>query len=390
MAEKYDISTELVHFDPPASGADPHRAAAPPLYISATFKQPSTTEPGAYDYTRTGNPTRSQLERHMGKLFGAGRCFAVNSGMAALDTICRLLLPGDEVVTGNDLYGGTNRLLSHLAQLGVVVHHVDTTDLSAARAKFSAKTRMLLLESPTNPLLQVADIASLSAAAKAVAPNCLVVVDNTVMSPLYQRPLALNADIHYESGTKYINGHHDVMSGFIGVDDPALADRLFFYINATGAGLAPFDAWLVLRGVKTMALRVARQTENAGIVARWLSERGYQVNYPGLSTHPGYVTHNRQASGAGAVLSFRTGSTQLSERIVDNLRLFGISVSFGACESLATVLRICHAAIPAEVRRERGLPEDLIRLCIGIEHPDDLLKDLQQAIDAAEHKFHAD
>ena len=385
---RYKIETELVHFNTPAHGAaDPHKASAPPLYLTATFKQPSASEAGLYDYTRSGNPTRTQLETHMAKLFGARRVFAVSCGMSALDVIVRLLKPGDEVVTGADLYGGTNRLMDVLkSQVGITVQLADSTDLEAVRGKLTPKTRFLLLESPTNPLLQVADLRALSAAAKSISKDCLVIVDNTVMSPLNQRPLTLGADVHYESGTKYINGHHDVMSGFIAVDDPELERQFAFTINATGSALAPFDSWLVMRGVKTMALRLARQSATAAKIADWLVDRGYEVNYPGLASHKGHEVHSKQAKGAGAVLSFRSGSEAASERIVNGVKLWGISVSFGACDSLITMLRMSHAAIPRDVRRERGMPEDLIRLCVGIEDADDLIQDLQQAIDLAEDK----
>ena len=384
---KYKIATELVHFDPPAKGVDPHRASMVPLYQSATFKQPSATEMGDYDYTRSGNPTRDQVERHMAKVFRARRCLAINSGMGAMDVIVRLLRPGDELIAGDDLYGGTNRLLKYIKDVGdVVVHHVDTTDVEAVKARLSPKTTMLFLESPTNPLLRIADLPALSAAAKQANPSCIVVVDNTVMSPLLQRPLELGADIHYESGTKYLNGHHDVMCGVIGVNDPDLEKRLFHVVNATGSGLAPMDCWLLLRGVKTMAIRMERQQENTIKVANWLeAETPFKVNYPGLRSHPQYELHHKLASGAGAVLSFATGDVALSEQICSGTTLWGISVSFGCCDSLISMpCRMSHAAIDPKVRLERGLPEDLIRLCVGIEDVDDLLEDLSASIRRAQ------
>ncbi|BFZ54241.1 cystathionine beta-lyase [Savitreella phatthalungensis] len=379
------LATELVHFDAPESGGDPHLASMVPLYQSATFKQPSATQMGEYDYTRSGNPTRSQLERHMAKIMRARRCMAINSGMGAMDVIVRLLKPGDEVIAGDDLYGGTNRLLKYISDNGgVKVHHCDTTSVEAVSKLVSAKTTMLFLETPTNPLLKIADVPALSAAAKKANPDCIVVVDNTVMSPLYQRPLELGADIHYESGTKYLNGHHDVMCGIIAVNDPTLEVRLFHVVNATGSGLAPFDSWLLLRGVKTLAIRMERQAANAQKVAEWLESKGFKVNFPGLPSHPQYALHNKLATGAGAVLSFATGDLALSEHITSGCTLWGISVSFGCCDSLISMpCRMSHASIDPKVRKERNLPEDLIRLCVGIEDVDDLIDDLSNSIEAA-------
>lgn len=384
---EYALATELVHFDPPKSGArDPYNASVAPLYQSATFKMPSATEMGEYDYTRSGNPTRTQLEQHLAKIMKARRCLAINSGMGAMDVICRLLKPGDEVIAGDDLYGGTNRLLKFLStNNGVVVKHVDTTSVEAVRPAISERTSMLFLETPTNPLLKIADIPALSKLVKAQRPDCVVVVDNTVMSPLYQSPLQLGADVHYESATKYLNGHHDVMGGVIAVNDAKLEERLFAWVNATGCGLAPFDCWLFLRGIKTLKIRMDKQAANAQVIAEWLErEQGLQVNFPGLRSHPQYETHRRIASGNGAVLSFATGSIALSEQIVSRTKLWGISVSFGSCDSLISMpCRMSHASIDAETRKARSLPEDLIRLCVGIEELEDLLADLGRAIAAA-------
>lgn len=383
---RYSLATELVHFDPPKSGArDPYNASVAPLYQSATFKMPSATEMGEYDYTRSGNPTRTQLEQHLAKIMRARRCLAINSGMGAMDIITRLLKPGDEVIAGDDLYGGTNRLLKFLSQEhGVIVKHVDTTSVDAVRPAISDRTSMLFLETPTNPLLKIADIPALSKLVKSQRPECIVVVDNTVMSPLYQRPLELGADIHYESATKYLNGHHDVMGGIIAVNDEKLESRLFAWVNATGSGLAPFDCWLFLRGVKTLKIRMDKQASNTQVIAEWLEKKGFKVNFPGLKSHPQYELHSRIATGNGAVLSFATHSIALSEQIVSGTQLWGISVSFGSCDSLISMpCRMSHASIDAKTRKERSLPEDLIRLCVGIEDVEDLISDLDQSINAA-------
>jgi cystathionine beta-lyase len=313
---------------------------------------------------------------------GATRALATSSGMGALDVITRLLRPGDEVVTGDDLYGGTNRLLKYLATNGdVIVHHVDTTEPERVREVLSKKTAMVLLETPTNPMIKIVDILAIAAAAHEVNPKAIVAVDNTMLSPLLQNPLDLGADIVYESGTKYLSGHHDLMAGVIAVNDLGLGDKLYFSINASGCGLSPFDCWLLLRGIKTLGVRMEKQQANSQRIAEFLEARGFKVRYPGLRSHPQYDLHWSMARGAGAVLSFETGDVGVSERIVDAARLWAISVSFGCVNSLISMpCRMSHASIDAKTRRERELPEDLIRLCVGIEDADDLIDDLSRAV----------
>lgn len=349
---------------------------------SATFKQSSYGGGGEYDYTRSGNPTRTHLERHLAKIMAAQRALVVSSGMAALDVITRLLRPGDEVVTGDDLYGGTNRLLKYLStNNGINVHHVDTTNPDKVKEVLSEKTSMVLLETPTNPLIKIVDIPTIATAAHEANPRALVIVDNTMMSPLMLNPLELGADIVYESGTKYLSGHHDLMAGVIAVNDPALGERLFFPINASGCGLSPFDSWLLMRGVKTLKVRMEQQQSNAQRIAEFLEGHGFKVRYPGLKSHPQYDLHHSMSRGSGAVLSFETGDVSVSERIVANAKLWAISVSFGCVNSLISLpCRMSHASIDAKTRAERAMPEDLIRLCVGIEDVDDLIDDLRRAV----------
>lgn len=372
---KYALATELVYME----SNDQYNAANIPIYQSATFKGGPGQE---YDYTRSGNPTRTHIERHLAKIMNANRALVVSSGMGACDVITRVLKPGDEVVTGNDLYGGTNRLLTYLKENGgIVVRHVDTTKLETVKAAMSEKTTMVLLETPTNPLIKIVDIAGIAAAAHAANEKAIVAVDNTMMSPYLQNPLDLGADVTYESGTKYLSGHHDVMAGVIGINNAALADRFFFMINSTGCGLAPFDCYLLHRGIKTLAVRMEKQQENANAIAQFLESHGFKVRYPGLKSHPQYALHWSQARGAGAVLSFETGSILLSERIVESTKIFGISVSFGCVNSLISMpCRMSHASIDPATRKERALPEDIIRLCVGIEDIGDLVDDLSQAL----------
>ena len=374
---KYALATELVY----TQSSDQYGASSVPIYQSATFYQPGSGG-GEYDYTRSGNPTRTHLERHLAKIMNAARCLAVTSGMGALDVITRLLRPGDEVVTGDDLYGGTNRLLKYLStNQGIIVRHVDTTSLPAVTRAINSKTTMVLLETPTNPLIKVVDIGAISSAAHNANPNAIVAVDNTMLSPLLQSPLELGADVSYESGTKYLCGHHDVMAGVLAVADHELGQKLYFTINSTGCGLSPQDSWLLLRGIKTLAVRMETQQRNAQRIADYLDSIGFQVSYPGLKNHSQYDLHWRQASGAGAVMSFKTGDTRLSERIVGSVRLWAISVSFGCVNSLISMpCKMSHASIDKATRRERGLAEDVIRLCVGIEDVDDLIEDLRRAL----------
>jgi cysteine-S-conjugate beta-lyase len=312
----------------------------------------------------------------------ARRALVVSSGMGALDVITRLLRPGDEVVTGDDLYGGTNRLLKYLSTHGgIVVHHVDTTNPEKVKEAVTPKTAMVLLETPTNPLIKIVDIPTIASLAHAASPSCIVSVDNTMLSPLLQNPLELGADIVYESGTKYLSGHHDLMAGVLAINNESLGEKLYFTINASGCGLSPFDSWLLMRGIKTLKVRMDAQQANAMLIAKFLESSGFRVRYPGLPSHPQYELHNSMARGPGAVLSFETGDVRLSERIVESAKLWAISVSFGCVNSLISMpCRMSHASIDEKTRRERGVPEDLIRLCVGIEDGDDLLDDLRRAV----------
>lgn len=380
---RYALATELVYTD----SKDQYGASSIPIYQSATFKQTSSNGGNEYDYTRSGNPTRTHLERHLAKIMNATRALAVGSGMGALDVITRLLKPGDEVITGDDLYGGTNRLLTYLKNnQGVIVHHVDTTNVDRVKEVISNKTSMVLLETPTNPLIKIVDIPTIAKATHEASPKALVVVDNTMLSPMLSNPLDLGADIVYESGTKYLSGHHDIMAGVIACNSAEVGDKMYFTINATGCGLSPNDSFLLMRGVKTLAIRMEKQQSNAQRIAEFLESHGFRVRYPGLKSHPQYDLHWSMARGAGAVLSFETGDVALSERIVEAARLWGISVSFGCVNSLISMpCRMSHASIDAKTRKERQMPEDIIRLCVGIEDADDLIDDLSRAVSRNSH-----
>lgn len=366
---------------------DPFESSMPPIYQTATFGQPGATEGAEYDYSRSGNPTRTVLERQMAILEGGVRAFAFSSGMSALANVTRLLRAGDHIVAGDDLYGGTSRLLSRVVpDAGIDVSNVDTTDVEAVRnAIIPGKTKMLMLETPTNPRMQICDIAQLSKIAHDA--GALVCVDNSIMSPLFQQCLNLGVDIVMTSATKYIGGHSDVTAGLLAVADKELGDRIFFYQNAEGTALGPMDSWLLVRGIKTMALRMERQASNAQRIAEWLTTQTHittRVNYPGLPSHPGHELHFRQASSGGSIISFTTGDAAVSKTICEAAQLFKITVSFGNVHSLISMpCFMSHASIPADVRLARGLPDDLVRISVGIEDVDDLIYDLEEAFKVA-------
>ncbi|WFC93510.1 cysteine-S-conjugate beta-lyase [Malassezia brasiliensis] len=361
-----------------------------PVYLTATFKG----LPGAeFDYSRSGNPTRTVLQNHLSQLQGCKHTYALATGMASLDVITRLVRSKERIVAGNDLYGGTNRLLGILrTTYDIQADHIDTTNATVferhlqACAEDHAEGRagpvtMVLLESPTNPLIQICDIALYVRIVRKYVPEALIVVDNTMLSPYLMRPLEMGVDIVYDSGTKYLSGHHDVMAGVIATNRDDLAERIYFLINSVGNALSPMDCFLLLRGVKTLALRMDRMQTNAMQVAHFLHQLGFHVNYPGLRSHPGYAIHRRLARGPGSVMSFETGDKELSARIVAAVKLWGVSVSFGCINSLISMpCLMSHASIDPKVRAERGMPENLIRVCVGIEDVHDLLADLTQAL----------
>lgn len=373
------ISTMVMNFE---NKFDPYGAVSMPLYQTATFKQPSAIENGPYDYTRSGNPTRENLESLLAELDKADRAFCFTSGMAALTTVVHLLKSGDEILAGDDIYGGADRLLSQVVpRSGVLVKRVNTCDLHEVASALGPKTKLVWLESPTNPRIQISDIRRI--AEMAHAHGALVLVDNSIMSPVLSQPLELGADIVMHSATKFISGHSDIMAGVLAVKGERLAKEIYFLQNAEGSGLAPNDCWLCYRGIKTMPLRVEKQQENAQKIAEFLAShpRVKKVNYAGLPGHPGRDLHYSQAKGAGSVFSFLTGSLALSKHIVETTKYFSITVSFGSVKSLISLpCFMSHASIPAAVRETRGLTEDLVRISVGIEDVNDLIADLDNAL----------
>jgi cystathionine beta-lyase len=374
------LASRLVSFDP--APGDRFRPISTPIYQTATFAQEFADQFGEYDYSRSGNPTRAVLEKQIASLENGTHGYAFSSGMAAIATATKLLQHGDEILADNDLYGGTCRLFTKvLNRTGITARYANACDLKNFERQITPKTKLIYVESPTNPLLRVVDLRQL--AAMAHAHEALLCVDNSTMSPYLQNPLDLGADVVLHSGTKFLGGHHDVTAGAIVVKDKALAEQIYFVQNAEGNALAPFDSYLLLRGMKTLKLRLDCQQRNAQTIAEYLANHKaiQHVYYPGLKDDRGYELHRSQARGAGSVLSFTTGSVALSKAIAENTEMFRITVSFGSVNSSISLPgNMSHASVPPELLAQRDLPQDLVRISVGIEDEEDLLADLDRAI----------
>jgi cystathionine beta-lyase len=377
------FATRLLNFDP--APGDRFTPANTPIYQTATFRQDDATAFGEYDYSRSGNPTRAVVEKQIAALEGGTRGFCFSTGLAAITAVTRLVGPGDEILACDDLYGGTYRLFSRiLTKRGINVHYVDFTDLGAVAAAISDKTRLVYLESPTNPLLQIIDIGAVAEIAH--SNGALVCVDNSTMSPYLQRPLELGTDIVLHSATKFLCGHSDVMAGAVVVDNEELGQELYLIQNGEGAGLSPFDSFLLLRGMKTLSLRLDRQQSNARTIAKLLDEHPavVRVYYPELADEQQLRIHRAQASGDGSVLSFVTGDAEFSRAIVEATKLFNITVSFGGVNSTISLPNyMSHASIPAHLRQQKSIPADLVRISVGAEDVEDLEDDLSEAFEQA-------
>ena len=357
-----------------------------PIYQTSTYAQSAVGEHKGYEYSRTGNPTRTALERCIASLEGGQHGLAFASGMAAESAIMQLLTPGDHTIAVDDLYGGTYRLFRRLLEpMGLKFSFVDGSDLNALEAAFTEQTRMVWLESPTNPLLKLVDIAAVSRLAH--ERGALVVVDNTFMSPYLQRPLGLGADIVVHSATKFLGGHSDVVAGVLVVRSDELKERLAFIQNAVGAVPGPLDAWLVLRGIKTLAVRMREHDKNARLVAEFLAEheRVERVYYPGLPSHPQHALAKRQMSGFGGMISFEVhGGLPAARRLAERTHVFTLAESLGGVEALIELpAAMTHASIPAETRRANGVADGLVRISVGIEDVADLISDLDRALSEA-------
>ena len=356
-----------------------------PIHLSSTFARKKVDEPTqGYEYSRTGNPTRKALERRLASLEDARFGLAFASGMAAETTLALTMLrAGDHVIAFDDLYGGTRRLFERILSKNfqVEVSYVDARDPKNISRAIRENTRMIWLETPTNPLMKLCDIRAISEISKKA--NMLLVVDNTFMTPYFQNPLLLGADVVVHSTTKYLNGHSDSVGGALMLSDENTYLPLKFNQNATGAILSPFDSFLVLRGIKTLAVRMKEHEKNAQQVADYLQEhpKVKKVNYPGLKSHPQYELAKKQMSGFGGMLSFEiVGGLKEAEQFLGNLKIFSLAESLGGVESLIEhPARMTHASVPPEIRKQIGITDSLIRISVGIENIDDLIKDLDQA-----------
>lgn len=361
-----------------------HGAVMPALYLSSNYSFAAFGQPRKYDYSRSGNPTRDVLAETLAELEGGAGAVITATGMAAVDLPLSLLEPGDLLIAPHDCYGGTHRLLTARAKKGHFrIAFIDQNDSTALDAALADGCKLVLVETPSNPLLRVADIAEVCRRAHAVGAK--VVCDNTFLSPALQRPLELGADIVVHSTTKYINGHSDVVGGAVVAADPADHEQLAWWANCLGVTGSPFDAYQTLRGLRTLFTRIERQQATAGAVAAALEQHPAvkAVHYPGLTSHPGHALASRQQSGPGAMLSFElTGGTEAVRQVIEQLEIFTLAESLGGVESLiAHPATMTHAAMTPEARVTAGITDGLLRLSVGLEHQDDVLADLIQALD---------
>lgn len=375
------FSTDCIHagqYPDPETGA-----IMPPIYQTSTFVQEGLGEHKGYEYARTRNPTRDVLERNVAALEGGTEAAAFSSGMSAIDAVMGLLEQGDHVVVSENSYGGTFRLFEQVGRRrGIGFSWVDTTDLGAVEEAFREKTRLLYLETPSNPLLAITDLQACSDLARRQG-KIQVAVDNTFMSPALQRPFDLGADIVIHSTTKYLNGHSDMVGGIVVVREQALAQRLRFLQNAVGGVPGPMDCWLCLRGIKTLALRMKAHESNARALAEWLSghEKVERVCYPGLPDHPGHELAKRQQRGFGGMVSFDVGSRERAETVMKTTRVFSLAESLGGVESLIShPASMTHASVPASERERMGITGGLVRISVGCEDLEDLQRDLEGAL----------
>jgi len=360
-------------------------AVMTPIYQTSTYIQDGLGRHKGYEYARTRNPTREALERNVAALEGGRHGFAFASGLAAVDAVLKLLAKGDHVVCGDNVYGGTHRQMTLIwARVGLDFSFVDATDTGNIAAAVTPRTKMVYAETPTNPMMRLCDLAAAGEVARRA--GALFVVDNTFATPYFQRPIELGADIVLHSTTKYLNGHSDMVGGMLVTNSGAIAERLGFIQNAAGAVPGPFDCWLALRGTKTLALRMRQHDANGRRIAEWLTKhpKVKQVYYPGLPSHPQHELACRQMKGFGGMISVELGSLDRARAFAEHTKIFALAESLGGVESLiGHPASMTHASVPPDMRRGLGLTDSLVRLSVGIEDVDDLIKDLEQALAAA-------
>jgi cystathionine gamma-lyase/cystathionine beta-lyase/cystathionine gamma-lyase/homocysteine desulfhydrase len=375
------FSTDCIHA---GQEPEPHTGAVTiPIYQTSTYVQPELGRHKGYEYARTQNPTRAALEANLAALERGkhGHCFA--SGMSAIDCVFRLLKSGDHVVTGENMYGGSYRLFSKvLERFGLQFTYVDTSNVDAVRDAMRENTKVVYLETPTNPMMTITDLAACAEVAH--ARGALVVVDNTFCSPYLQRPIELGADIVLHSTTKFLNGHSDSVGGVVVSNSDEIAQQIGFLQNAVGAILSPFDSWLVLRGTKTLAVRMKRHEENGVAMASYLANHAKvkKVYYPGLHDHPQHDLAKRQMNGFGSMISFELGSFENAKKFLDRVRLCSLAESLGGVETLIShPVSMTHGSVPEEMRQRLGITPGLVRISVGIEDIEDLIADLENAFD---------
>ena len=377
------IETRCIHGNSDFTYQEGTKAVSFPIYQTATFGHIGLGQSTGFDYTRVKNPTRERLEETISALEGACDTVAFASGMAAVSTCFELFGPGDHIICSEDLYGGATRLLQTIGKKnGLSVDFADTTDEGLIRELLRPETKALYIETPSNPMMNITDLHACAKIAK--AHDLLLIVDNTFLSPYFQNPIELGADIVLHSGTKFLSGHNDTLSGFLSCASQELADRVRMIAKTTGGILAPFDCWLMLRGIKTLSIRMERQQENAVKVARWLvgHPKISQVFYAGLPEHPGYEINAKQARGAGSMISFRTDSVETAHQVLEKVKMITFAESLGGTESLITYpMTQTHCDVPEEMRERLGITETLLRLSVGLEHVDDIIADLAQALE---------
>ena len=383
MDKKWRIESKLAQIgsvEEPVTGAVNY-----PIYQATAFRHPRLGQSTGFDYARTKSPTRAVLEQAAAELESGDAGFACSSGMAALQTVFMMFAQGDHLIVSLDLYGGTFRLLERiLAKFGVTASYVDTNDLDKLESVRQPNTKAVFIETPTNPLMMVTDIGKVSSWAK--QHQLLTIVDNTLLTPYFQRPLELGADIVVHSATKYLGGHNDVLAGIIVTKGEKLSAEMFFLHNSLGAVLSPSDSYQLMRGMKTLALRMDRHQSNALGIATYLQNHPQvaEVFYPALPDHPGYEIQNQQSSGNTGIFSFKVTDTRYVEPVLRHLKLIAFAESLGGVESLMTYPAVqTHADIPVEIREAVGVDDRLLRFSVGIEHVNDLIEDLDQALEAA-------
>ncbi|PEJ26001.1 cystathionine gamma-synthase [Peribacillus butanolivorans] len=372
--------TQLIHGG--IFGDEKTGAVSVPIYQVSTFKQDGPGDHRGYEYSRTGNPTRHALEELIKELEEGKRGFAFGSGMAAMTAVMMLLNQGDHVLLTDDVYGGSFRIMTKvLNRFGIEATFVNTSDIHTIEKEIKSNTKALFIESPTNPLLKITDLESVSKIAN--ANGLLTIVDNTFSTPYWQNPLNLGADIVLHSATKYLGGHSDVVAGLVVVNDEKVGNDLHFIQNSTGGVLGPQDSWLLMRGMKTLGIRMEEHEKNTSQIVRFLTEhKGVsKIYYPGLENHPNHDIAKKQSRGFGGMVSFDVDSAEKAERVLEKVKYFTLAESLGAVESLISVPALMtHASIPADRRSELGITDGLIRISVGLEDVEDLVEDLEQAL----------